>query len=222
MARIPVLLVDDQKLFVENLKTVIDLTTEDLEVVGIAYDGEQAVRMVDELEPKIVLMDVRMPVMDGVQATRIIHGSHPDITIIMLTTFDNDDYVRDALENGAHGYLLKSIPPEKLLSSIRAAGAGGVLMSPEVATRMVRRDAGGGAPASERTLDGRQLKEILRSFSPREREVIEHIAMAYSNREIAEKMFISEQTVKNYISRIYQRLGVSRRSQLVKLYHSSD
>jgi DNA-binding NarL/FixJ family response regulator len=140
----------------------------------------------------------------------------------MLTTFDDDDYVRDALQNGAHGYLLKSITPAKLLSSIRATGAGGVLVSPEVATRMSRWDAGAAAPASEHPVDRQQLKAILRSFSPREREVIEHIAMAYSNREIAEKMFISEQTVKNYISRIYSRLGVSRRSQLVRLYHSSD
>ncbi len=222
MARIPVLLVDDQKLFVETLKTVLDLTTEDIQVVGIAYDGEQAVRMVEELEPKVVLMDVRMPVMDGVEATRIIHKRHPDLRIIMLTTFDNDDYVRDALQNGAHGYLLKNIPPAELITSIRATGAGGVLISPEVATRMVRRDAGAAGSAAEHPVDRQQLKAILGSFSPREREVIELIAMAYSNREIAEKLFISEQTVKNYISRIYLRLGVSRRSQLVKLYHSSE
>jgi DNA-binding NarL/FixJ family response regulator len=222
MDKIRVLLVDDQKLFIENLRTVLDLTTEDIEVVGIAYDGEQAVRMVEELNPGIVLMDVRMPVMDGVEATRIIHGKNPGITIMMLTTFDNDDYVRDALKNGAHGYLLKSIPPAELFDSIRAMGAGRVLVSSEVASRMVRWEAGADAPTVERPAGRQQLQTILASFSPREREVIEHIAMAYSNREIAEKMFISEQTVKNYISRIYARLGVSRRSQLVKLYHSAD
>jgi DNA-binding NarL/FixJ family response regulator len=221
MAKIRVLLVDDQKLFVENLKTVLEVSTEDVEVVGIAYDGEQAVRMVETQRPALVLMDVRMPVMDGVQATRIIHEAHPEITIIMLTTFENDEYVRDALKNGAHGYLLKSIPPGRLFDSIRAAGAGGVLVSPEVADRMARWDGGTGPRPLEHPVDRQQLKEILDSFSPREREVIEHIAMAYSNREIAEKMFISEQTVKNYISRIYVRLGVSRRSQLVKLYHSA-
>ena len=221
MGTITVLLVDDQKLFVDNLKTVLDLAGEDIEVVGIAYDGEQAVRMVGQLKPRIVLMDVRMPVMDGVEATRIIHRKSPDITIIMLTTFDNDDYVHDALKNGAHGYLLKSIPPAELLACIRATGAGKVLVSPEVATRMVGWKAGTAAPSIEHPADRQQLSVILESFSPREREVIEHIAMAYSNREIAEKMFISEQTVKNYISRIYARLGVSRRSQLVKLYHSA-
>jgi DNA-binding NarL/FixJ family response regulator len=222
MAAIRVLLVDDQKLFVENLKTVLEVATEDIEVVGIAYDGEQAVRMVETQRPTLVLMDVRMPVLDGVHATRIIHEAHPEITIIMLTTFENDEYVRDALKNGAHGYLLKSIPPGQLFDSIRAAGAGGVLVSPEVANRMARWEAGPGPRAGEHPVDRQQLRTILDSFSPREREVIEHIAMAYSNREIAERMFISEQTVKNYISRIYARLGVSRRSQLVKLYHSSD
>lgn len=222
MEMLRVLLVDDQKLFIENLKTVLDLTAEDIEVVGMAYDGREALAKIEELKPEVVLMDVRMPVMDGVEATKIIRDNNWNVKILMLTTFDDDDYIHDALKAGADGYILKNIPSHDLFESIRSMRSGGMLISPEVAHKVVeweeRAKGRGTAPSSGRM----RIKQEFESLSARERELINLIAMAYTNREIAERMYISEQTVKNYISKIYAKIGVSRRSQLMKLYHDSQ
>lgn len=207
--KIRLLLVDDQRLFVENLKTVLDLTTRDMHVVGIAANGEEAMRMVEELHPDVILMDVRMPVMDGVEATRRIALAHPEIRIVMLTTFDNDDYVHDALRYGARGYILKNIPPPELFASIRAVHSGGVHISNEVASRMVGSPIGG----------GEREAGPFAALTGREREIVDAIALAYSNRQIAERLHLTEQTVKNAISRIYAKLGVDSRSHLMRVYY---
>ena len=133
-----VLLVDDQELFVRNLQIVLESRAGDIEVVGIARDGREALQRVRESKPDIVLMDVRMPVMDGVEATRLIHDRHPAIRVVMLTTFDDDEYVYHALEYGAVGYLLKSIPPDELFACIRAVAGGATLMSSTVKEKLVR------------------------------------------------------------------------------------
>lgn len=208
--RIRLLLVDDQRLFVESLKTVLDLTTQDMQVVGIASNGEEAVRLADELDPDMILMDVRMPVMDGVEATRRIAASHPEMRIVMLTTFDNDDYVHDALRSGARGYILKNIPPEELLASIRAVYTGGVHVSDRVASRIVGSSA-----------RGQEVASPFQVLTSREREVVDAIALAYSNRQIAARLHVSEQTVKNAITRIYAKLGVDSRSHLMRVYYEN-
>ena len=208
---IRILLADDQRLFVENLKTVLEHQASDLSVAGIAFNGEEAVRLALESRPDIVLMDVRMPVMDGVEATRLIHLADPGIAILVLTTFDDDSYVHDALANGAAGYLLKNIPSSVLVESIRAVMSGTVLLSPGVASRLV-----GGSGGSE---DGGSFP--IERLSSREREVLFLMSRGYDNPSIAGRLWLSEQTVKNHISHIYRKLGIHERISAMKAARDS-
>ena len=141
MKKIRLLLVDDQVLFVESLKSVLETKMDDIEVVGIARNGEQAIEAVEKHVPDIVLMDVRMPVMDGVEATRRVHDKYPDVRILVLTTFDEDKYVMDAIRHGALGYLLKDIPPSELIAAIRAVNEGASLVSPALLTKIFEDNA---------------------------------------------------------------------------------
>lgn len=206
MEKIRVLLVDDQVLFVENLRFVLQARTDDIEVTAIAHDGAEAVACVEAVRPDIVLMDVRMPVMDGVEAARRIHEAHPDVRIVMLTTFDNDDWVHQALRCGAVGYLLKQIPPEELFAAIRSVRLGTVLISPSVAKNLVAEGCGGTS------------RGLYDSLTPREREIIRLISQAYGNKQIADRLHIAEQTVKNYLSVLYSKLGIGKRTELVRLF----
>ena len=146
MSRIRVLLADDQVLFVESLRTVLETRAEDFEVVGVAFNGREALQLVMEKHPDIILMDVRMPEMDGVEATKIIHETYPDIHVLMLTTFDDDEYVVEALNHGAAGYMLKDIPPADLIVSLRAVCKGSIIISPQVANKLLRIREGEGKP----------------------------------------------------------------------------
>lgn len=218
MKRVKILLVDDQQLFVENLRIVIESRTDDMEVVGVAADGREAIDFVDDAPPDVVLMDVRMPGIDGVEATRTIHESHPDVRIIMLTTFDNDEYVHHALQYGAVGYILKNIPPEELFASVRAVVQGAVLMSPSVAQRLVRVPGADILDRVGKAVNKEQALELYRNMTEREREIIGLIARAYSNKDIAENLGIAEQTVKNHLSQIFDKLGVYRRTELMRMF----
>jgi DNA-binding NarL/FixJ family response regulator len=137
--RIKLLLADDQRLFADNLKLMLETLTEDIKVAGIASDGEEAIRLAESTGPDLVLMDVRMPGMDGVEATKILHQKYPEIKIVMLTTFLDDTYVEDALKYGAYGYILKSIRSEDLIASLRAIFRGAVLFSPDILKKLVLR-----------------------------------------------------------------------------------
>jgi DNA-binding NarL/FixJ family response regulator len=155
-------------------------------------------------------MDVRMPVMDGVEATKRILADFPEARIMMLTTFEDDEYVKEALERGAVGYLLKDIPPAELISAIRAVAGGAFLIAPSVAKSLIRRAyLKPGLPEGE--------PDWLREMSRREREILGHIVEGYSNKEIASMISIAEQTVRNHISAIYDKMGVSDRSQAVRM-----
>jgi DNA-binding NarL/FixJ family response regulator len=211
---ISVLLVDDQELFVRNLQIVLESRMGDVRVTGIAHDGSEAIRLIAQEEPDIVLMDVRMPEMDGVEATRVIHKRYPSVRIVMLTTFDDDEYVYEALGHGAVGYLLKNIPPEELFSSIRAVHNGAVLISPSVAEKLVQNRRKRQAPQTEAT---QSPSDLLATLTQREREILRLIALAYTNRQIAERLMIAEQTVKNHTSIIYSKMGVTKRMELMRL-----
>jgi DNA-binding NarL/FixJ family response regulator len=210
--KIRLLLVDDQVLFVESLQTVIKTTTDDLEVVGIAANGNTAIKLALELKPDIILMDVRMPDLSGVECTRVIKKSLPNVHIMMLTTFDDDEYVLQALSLGAVGYILKDVHTGYLINAIRSVHRGGVLIDPKVARRLVDKL---NPPADGEAASTRQT--ILESLSKREQEVLQQIAEGYSNKEIAQNLFIAEQTVKNYVSVIYSKLGVHDRAQALRL-----
>lgn len=221
MGKIKIVLVDDQTLFVESLKTVLETRADDMEVVGVANDGKQAVEVVAETCPDIVLMDVRMPVMNGVESTRLIKERYPDTRVLMLTTFDDDLYVIEALRLGAVGYLLKNMPPAELISAIRAVYEGGVLISPQVANKLVGLLTNPQSKA-EGDHDSDRVGSLVNQLSSREKEILQLMAEGLDNKEIARKLYIAEQTVKNYVSVIYSKLGVRDRVQASRMVLESD
>ena len=198
---IRIVLADDQRLFVENLKTVLEHKDPDIRVVATVENGAQAVEAALKYKPDLVLMDVRMPVMDGVEATKHIHSKSPETAILVLTTFDDDDYVHNALANGAVGYLLKNIPSNVLLESIRGVLAGTVTLSPDIVSALV-----------EKHEPRKSSPDFpIEKLSSREREVLFLMSRGYDNQSIAARLFLSEQTIKNHISHIYRKLGVKER-----------
>jgi DNA-binding NarL/FixJ family response regulator len=205
-SRIRVLLVDDQALFREGLRTLLSLTN-DLEIVGEAEDGEDAIRQAARLDPDVVLMDLKMPILDGVEATRRLHENRPDCRVIILTTFDDDEYVFEGLRAGAVGYMLKDTPSENLTEAIRAAARGESFLQPSVAAKVVAEFArlASAAPQS--------VVELVEPLSERELEVLRKLAAGATNREIAEALVIAEGTVKNHITNILGKLGVKDRTQ---------
>jgi DNA-binding NarL/FixJ family response regulator len=214
---ISIVIVDDQVLFAESLKNILEMRTRDIRVIGLAYNGDQAIEVVNARRPDIVLMDVRMPGKDGVQAAKALLDRHPEINIVMLTTFDDDAYVHEALRYGVVGYLLKTTRPAELIASIRAIKQGTVQISQEVARKLVREIPQQPGQEDDKGA-GLQKIEVLKYLSHRERELLKLLMQGLSNKEIAERLFIAEQTVKNHLSIIYSKLGVQTRSQaMVKL-----
>jgi len=217
---IRLLLVDDQNLFAESLKNILEMRTKDLRVVGMAYDGEQAVGLVDQLAPDIVLMDVRMPRRDGVEAARIIRERHPEVKVMMLTTFDDDEYVVEAISHGAVGYLLKTTRPAELITAIRAIKGGMVQISPEVARKLVGSAGHAGRPPSGESgtpaRGNQEAQDWVRFLSHREKEILKELLEGFNNRQIAERLFVTEQTVKNHLYTIYSKMSVSNRAQAIK------
>jgi DNA-binding NarL/FixJ family response regulator len=206
-----VLLADDQELMRMGFRMVMD-TQPDLEIVGEASNGIEAVEAVRELAPDVVLMDVRMPEMDGVQATRSIVESGCETRIVILTTFDLDEYVYAALRAGASGFLLKDAPPTDLLSAIRAVASGDAVVAPSVTRRLLSSYAHR-LPAPEQ--GDREEDERLALLTSREHEVMLLLARSLSNAEIAEQLVLSEATVKSHVGRILSKLELRDRVQIV-------
>lgn len=218
MKKIQIILVDDQTLFVESLRTVLETRAEDMEVIGVACDGEKAVELVRQCRPDVVLMDVRMPVMNGVESTRLIKEQYPEIKVLMLTTFDDDQYVVEALRLGAVGYLLKDMPPAELICAVRAVHEGGVLISPKVANKLVEKIANPAADkGKEPACPTGQSNLWANELSDREKKILQLMAQGLDNKEIAKTLYIAEQTVKNHVSIIYSKLGVRDRVQASRL-----
>ncbi len=203
---IRILLVDDQRLMRDGLRTLLELEG-DLEVVGEAADGTEALESYAAVRPDVVLMDVRMPKMDGVESTRRLIGRWPTAQVIILTTFDDDEYVFEGLRAGARGYLLKDVSGHELAEAVRTVAAGGALIEPSIA-RKVLSEFARLAPPARPPEDG--LPEPL---SEREQEVLQALALGLSNREIAIRLSLAEGTVKNYVTSILQKLGVRDRTQ---------
>lgn len=208
-----VLLVDDQILFVESLKSVLQSRSSDIEVVGTAYNGEEGIRKAEELQPDIILMDVRMPEMDGVQAMEEIRERMPSVKVIMLTTYDDDVYVKKAILNGAVGYILKDIPPDELLNTIRVVRNGAFLLSSSVAGKLLK---GNGVTGADKIFKEQSLPEWYYMLSRKERHMLRMVVEGYDNQEIAEKVNLANQTVRNYLSEIYGQLDVRGRIEAIK------
>jgi DNA-binding NarL/FixJ family response regulator len=205
---IRVLLVDDQALFREGLNTLISLY-EDVEVVGEAANGQEALAAADNLQPDIVLMDLRMPVLDGVAATQQLMEKRPGIRVIILTTFDDDEYVFDGLRAGAAGYLLKDVSSDKLIEAIRAAARGESFLQPSITAKVVAEFN----PLEKLAGQPRSQTGLVETLSERELEILRLVAAGDSNKEIAARLYITEGTVKNHVTNILGKLGVRDRTQ---------
>jgi DNA-binding NarL/FixJ family response regulator len=200
---ITLLLVDDQNLIRQGLKALLELEP-DLQVVGEAENGAIAIECVRSLQPNVVLMDIRMPIMDGVNATKEICKQFPQVNILMLTTFDDDTYVSAAIEHGAKGYLLKDTPSEEIAAAIRAVDRGYTHLAPGMLAKIMS----GRNDKAEVTLPI-EIEEL----TPRELEVLKLIAKGANNREISQVLYISEGTVKNHVTNLLNRLNLRDRTQ---------
>jgi DNA-binding NarL/FixJ family response regulator len=209
MTKIRVLIADDQQLILESLHIVLSME-EELDIVGLAKNGEEAVQGCEQLRPDLVLMDINMPVMDGVAATAVIKKRFPAIKIMMLTSYKEVEYVLSALSHGAEGYLLKAIHPKDLVAGIRVVHAGGTLISQEMARKMI--NSMNHPPAARSNEYGLSAREI---------EVLHKLASGMRNQDIAEALYLSEGTVKNYISSIYSKLNVKGRREAARIARES-
>lgn len=202
---IKILLADDQALFREGLRLLLS-TQPDFDVVGEATNGEEALRLAAKLRPHIVLMDMRMPILDGVEATRRLTETQPDCRVIVLTTFDDDELVFEGLRAGAVGYLLKAVSTPRLLEAIRTVARGESILEPSVTAKVVAEFARLANQAS-------RPQPLLNLLSEREREVLRLVAKGATNREIAAALYIAEGTVRNHLTTILSKLEVSDRTQ---------
>lgn len=206
---IKVLIVDDQELFRESLKIVLGVS-ENIRVTDAVSGVAQALSSAEKQRPDVVLMDIRMPGMDGVEGTRLFKKRWPDIKIIVLTTFDDDDYIFGALKNGASGYLLKGSSISKLSESIRIAYEAGAIITPTVATKVLQQFSNMAQSSARLQVDRESVKDISRS----EWQIIQTVGSGMSNKEIARELSLSEGTVRNSISNILFKLGLRDRTQL--------
>ncbi len=216
-----VLLVDDQTLIRQGIRVLL-MTEPGMEVVGEAANGKEALGLVEQLHPEVVLMDVRMPEMDGVTATREICAKHPEIGVIILTTFDDEAYIFEGLRAGARGYLLKDISSEEMAEAVRVVAKGGALIQPSITrkvlsefARLSRQPLSGQPPSVPPAppSPAQRAVPLTEPLTDRELEVLRCIADGLSNREIAERLVITEGTVKNHVSNLIAKLDVRDRTQ---------
>lgn len=207
MTAIRVLLVDDQALFREGLETLLSVH-KDILVVGQACNGQEAVEVAAKVQPDVVLMDVRMPVLDGVRATGLLKKTLPRCRVIVLTTFDDDEYIFDALRTGAVGYLLKDVASVELVEAIRATARGDSILEPSVAAKVIAEFT-----RVSSIVPSEQMEQLVEPLSERELEILSWVARGASNKEIASQLHIAEGTVKNHITHILGKLNARDRTQ---------
>jgi len=205
---IRVLICDDQWIVCEGLEAILESDPE-IEVAGLAHDGMEAIERVRELEPDLVLMDLKMPGMNGIQATQKIREQHPEVKVLVLTTYGADEWVLDAIRSGASGYLLKGTPRAALLSAIKGTAAGQTHVDPSVAGKLFDRIAQGRVSEQDTTLAD--------TLSERELDILRLLARGFSNAEIASQLALSQGTVRNYVSSVLSKLEVSDRTQAAVL-----
>ncbi len=210
---ISVLIVDDQALVRAGFEVLVD-SADDLTVVGTAADGAEAVAMAASARPDVILMDVRMPVMDGLEATSRILAADARTKVLMLTTFDLDEYVFGALRAGASGFLLKDTPPADLLAGIRVVAGGDALLSPSITRHLIEEFV-------RRPLPGRAAPASLAALTAREAEVLELVAGGLSNAEIAQRLYVSPATAKTHVARLLMKLDARDRAQLIVVAYES-
>ncbi len=201
-----VIIIDDQDIMRQGLAMILG-NDESIQIVGQGVNGQEAVSLCRMQDVDVVLMDIRMPIMNGVEATKIIKESYPEIKVLILTTFNDDDFIFGSLKNGASGYLLKDASPDEIISGIKTVYEGGTLINPEVATKVVQR-------LSEQKEGPTNKDQRIQELTNRELDICHHLGEGLNNKEIGEILFISEGTVKNNITRILDKLDLRDRTQL--------
>ncbi|CAH8770477.1 response regulator [Paenibacillus dendritiformis C454] len=210
---IKVMIADDQEIVREGLKMILSLY-EEVSVIGEVPNGKVLLEQLEVMTPDVILMDIRMPVMDGITAAQLVKERHPEVKVIILTTFNEDEYIIQGLKNGVEGYILKDSGSADILNAIKTVYAGSVLLNPKVTERMVEAISSG----RDNAMPSRQeaaVPDKLGLLTPRETEVARHILSGSSNKEIAQALFVTEGTVKNYVSRILDKLECRNRTELV-------
>lgn len=222
MNKIKVLLADDQQLFLDSLKTVIGYLSDEIEIIGTASNGLEVISFIQQEIPDLILLDVRMPEMDGIEVVKYLSTHYSDIKIVMLTTFDDDDYVQEALKYNAVGYVLKDTPLTDFIKMIPTVTEGTVLISQKVAKRILSGQIQ--ELHHDKNDDIDEISNITPDWyddlTPRELDVLTCVAQGLDNAEIAQTLCIAEQTVKNHVSIIYSKLGVHKRLQAMRLGRS--
>lgn len=212
------IIIDDQRILAEGLKLLLS-QEEDIEVAAIGENGLEAVELVEALKPDVVLMDIQMPVMNGVEAIKRIKEKHPEVHCLILTTFSDDAYIFEGIRNGAAGYLLKDASPKEIAEALRIVFKGGALIQPDVAAKMLKQFS---ALANHRmpvtAENGDNESDQFSELTERERDIVILVAEGLSNLEIGEKLFLTEGTVKNNLTRILQKLELRDRTQLAVLW----
>jgi DNA-binding NarL/FixJ family response regulator len=214
MEKIKIAIIDDQTLMRDGLKTILDLE-EDMEVVGTAENGKKGLELIKLLQPDVVLMDIRMPELNGVEATRLIKEQFPHIVVLILTTFDDEEYIVEALCNGASGYMLKDMHGDKLIQAVRDGYDGNMIMQSNIAAKLAARLSKTFSSKDQ----GSKLNADNYDLTEREIEIGALLSEGLTNKEISDKLFISLGTVKNYVTNLYSKLGVGNRAAAVIQLH---
>jgi DNA-binding NarL/FixJ family response regulator len=201
-----VLIVDDDALIREGLELLLDIEP-DFQVIGTASNGQEALEICRKEKPDLVLMDIRMPVMDGVLGTKLIKSHFKDVKVVILTTFKDDEYIKEALKTGAEGYILKNQPADSIMESLRAVNKGNIVLEREVANAL-----------SSMLKEGKKVAPEKLDISQRELEILKLVGKGLSNREIAKKLYLSEGTTRNYVTGLLEKLGLRDRTQLAIFY----
>ncbi|WP_421383224.1 response regulator [Bacillus salacetis] len=202
-----ILIADDQELMRDGLATILNLRPE-LEVAGVASNGQEAFEKAGQIHPDIVLMDIRMPVSNGVEGTKRITSAYPDIKVLMLTTFNDSELIFEALEEGASGYLLKDMPTDAIVQAIMTVQSGGMVLPKELTADIVRE-----MRRNQSEDQSHEVPEILKELTEREMEVLNQLGLGLNNKEIAKELYISEGTVKNHVSNLISKLQLRDRTQ---------
>ena len=206
MGCLKVLIVDDDALIREGLKILLEIEA-DFQVVGTASNGQEALEMCRKEKPELVLMDIRMPIMDGVLGTKLIKSHFQEIKVVILTTFKDDEYIKEALKSGAEGYILKNQPADSIIESLRAVGKGNIVLEREVANVL-----------SSMLKEGKKGAPENLDISQRELGILKLVGEGLSNKEIAERLYLSEGTTRNYVTGLLEKLGFRDRTQLAIFY----
>ena len=217
---INVILVDDQEIVRQGLKMILSLD-EEITIIKEAANGMQLLELLRDVHPDVILMDVRMPIMDGVEATKLIKEKYKDIKVIILTTFNEDEYIFEGIKNGADGYILKDAGSDYIIKAIKTAYNGNILLDPEVATKIVR--AYNAIANGKQTLSAlNEYKKKLKMLTQREIDVARLVAQGKNNKDICNMLFLTEGTVKNYLSKIFEKLELTSRTELALFINQAD